>query len=166
MKTRSIRLTFSILALGALALPIFASADVKSEVTAAYNEAIKKFSKKDFDGLFKTCTPDATFKMADGKTYAAAQYKENLKEQCGPMTNIKIATKMDSFSAKGTTAVLNTTEVTDATIPGKDKKSHKFHMVGTYKYTLVKSGSIWKLKSLVTLTEKPMQDGKPMTGPP
>lgn len=166
MKTRTIRWTCTILALGALALPTFAAADVKSEVVAAYNDATKKFAKKDFDGLFKTCTPDVTFKMADGKTYNATQSKTMMKQQLAPMKNIKIAAKVDSFSSKGNTATFTATETTDAIMAGSDKKSHKFHMVGKYKYTVVKSGGAWKLKTLETLTEAPMKDGKPMTGPP
>jgi ketosteroid isomerase-like protein len=166
MKTRNIRWTCTILALGALALPIFASADVKSEVTAAYNAATKKYAAKDIDGLFKTCTPDVTFKMSDGKTYNAAQSKALMKEQLASMKNIKVAAKVDSFTSKGNTATFTATETTDATMAGSDKKSHKFHMVGKYKYTVVKNGGAWKLKTLETLTEAPMKDGKPMTGPP
>jgi ketosteroid isomerase-like protein len=164
MKTRTIR--FSILTVGALVLPAFASADVKADVTAAYKDAIKKFAAKDYEGLFKTCTPDVTFKMSDGKTYNAAQSKEMLKKQLAPMKNIKVATKVESFSSKGNTATFTATENTDASVAMPDKKSHKFHLVGKYKYTVVKSGGAWKLKTLETLTETATIDGKPATGAP
>src|SRR5438034_4311034 len=115
MQLRNLMVCLSLFA-GTFA-PVNALADAAADrkaIQADYNKVLTYFRTKNFDGLMKTCTTDATFTDLKGQTLNRDQALAQVKQMLGPMKIDKAEGKITSLSVKGNTATATTRELLDA----------------------------------------------------
>lgn len=143
------------------------SADARKAIAAAYAKMNAAAAKKDADGIFALHTEDYTETDVKGKKHTIAELKQQLPQIFRLAKSIKANTVIDSFSLKGSKAVVVNHDHSQIVLQNPQNPEQTATLVVDSKSedTWVKGPKGWQQKLSKSLSAHQTLNGKEMKQP-